>query len=164
LVEVDPGGFVYLPQLTPFNEKGPHLNEAQFNSILQRTRYHVWCSHHGHFYMESERFRNSALAGCLPVKVSSGPHDVHEELPFGYLLFDERDLTERLREMRFGETWDRFAGEYCTRQSLEQALMSLPCAQGRHERPVGDQVPPEDGSRREARERLKAAINGGTRG
>ncbi len=54
---VDPSGFVYLPPLSPVTKDGPHLNEQQYQAVLRRSRFHVWCSHHGAFFMEFDRFR-----------------------------------------------------------------------------------------------------------
>ncbi len=68
--QVDPTGFAYLPNVAPYTETGsPHLNQGQFEAVLRRTRYQVWCSHHPHFYMEPERFRTSLLTGGVPIKI-----------------------------------------------------------------------------------------------
>ena len=123
--EVDPGGFVYMPQLAPYREKGPHLNESQLQSLLERARLHVWCSHHPHFYMESERFRNAALAGCLPVKVVQTVPDKAPSLPFARLVLREGDLAATLRSMDFVREWERFAHEFLDLPSLEESVAGL---------------------------------------
>jgi hypothetical protein len=101
---VDPGGFVYLPPLEPIAESGtPHLDPKQFDSVLRRSRYHVWCSHHGHFYMEPERFRLPLLAGCVPLKVLTGGQIAPGDAPLRDLIVPLRELPSRVR------SWDRDA-------------------------------------------------------
>lgn len=95
---VDPSGFVYLPPLEPIAESGtPHLDPRQFHAVLKRSRYHVWCSHHGHFYMEPERFRLPLLAGCVPVKVLTGGREAPADAPLRDLLVPLEDLPARVR-------------------------------------------------------------------
>jgi hypothetical protein len=125
LSEVDPAGFVYLPQLAPYREKGPHLNEAQLQSLLERSRFHVWCSHHPHFYLESERFRNAALAGCLPLKVVQLPPDGPGPLPFARRVVLEGDMAAAMRSADFEREWNSFAAEFLALPSLEQTVAGL---------------------------------------
>lgn len=95
---VDPAGFVYLPPLEPIAESGtPHLDPKQFHAVLTRSRYHVWCSHHEHFYMEPERFRLPLLAGCVPLKVLTGGRQPPPDAPLRELLVPLRDLPARVR-------------------------------------------------------------------
>ena len=97
LQTVDPRGFVYLPQLAPYTEGGSvHLNQAQFERVLRKSAYHVWCSHHPHFYLEPERFRTSLLTGCVPVKVTDDPAGVPRGAPFKYLVMTAADLAGRV--------------------------------------------------------------------
>ena len=94
---VDPRGFVYMPAAAPYTETGsPHLNQQQFERVLDRTRYQVWCSHHRYFYMEPERFRSSLLTGGVPVKVVDSRQDTPESAPLGYLMMERADVGERL--------------------------------------------------------------------
>lgn len=123
--EVDPAGFVYMPHLAPYREKGPHLNESQLQSLLERARFHVWCSHHPHFYMESERFRNAALAGCLPLKVVRNAPDEPAPLPFAHLVVREEEMVARLRSADFRREWARFADAFLALPSLEQVIADL---------------------------------------
>ncbi len=110
---VDPGGFVYLPQLhTPVLEKGsPHINQEQFERVLQHTRYQIWCSHHDAFYVESERFRMSLLAGSVPVKVLPDGQQI-PPVPFSYLMIPFRELAARLRTLDFHELRQRFRDDF----------------------------------------------------
>jgi hypothetical protein len=113
--DFDPTGFLYLPRLAPCLEKGsPLLNQRQFEQVLRRTRFQVWCSHHGHFYVEPERFRMSALTGGLPVKVVPPELSVPDAVPFRYLFVDRREVAGWLHEAdfvklrrRFREGWRR---------------------------------------------------------
>ena len=111
IARVDPSGFVYMPPLEPITESGtPHLGPEQFRRVLERSRYHVWCSHHHHFYMEPERFRLPLLAGCVPLKVVlegvAVPADAplrelmatRAELPAFFAPGRDRRLYQRLRE------------------------------------------------------------------
>jgi len=123
--EVDPGGFVYLPRLVPVTQDGPHLNEEQFQRVLQRTRFQIWRSHHDYFYMESERFRMSALAGCVPVKLVRPWETGDPNLPFRGLLIDEDQAAERLRELHFETSWGKVRQEFLMRPSLEDGLGEL---------------------------------------
>ena len=125
VAEVDPAGFVYLPQLAPYRDKGPHLNEAKLQSLLEHARFHVWCSHHPHFYMEGERFRNAALAGCLPLKVVREPPPDAATLPFAGLVVREEGMPAALLAGDFEQRWAEFAGEFLARPSLEQTMAGL---------------------------------------
>jgi hypothetical protein len=125
LEEVDPGGVVYMPYLAPVTEDGPHMNERQLMTLLEHSRLQVWCTHHQHFYMESERFRQSALAGSVPIKVLSQPLDTDQPLPFPYLLIESSSLTEQLAALDFAATRQRFATEFCAALSLEDSLAEL---------------------------------------
>ena len=120
---VDPSGFVYLPPLSPVTKDGPHLNEQQYQAVLRRSRFHVWCSHHGAFYMEFDRFRDSALAGGVPIKVvfESLPSD--QDCPFSNFLLPFEDLAPRLREMDFFQARERFLAEYEGLPTLEAELL-----------------------------------------
>lgn len=121
--EVDPCGFVYLPRLSINPAKGsPHLNEAQYAAVLRRSRYHVWCSHHPHFYMEVERFRMSLLAGCVPMKVVAPSQVVSARLVFQSNVVPEDQLAIRLREIDFHAQRRRFREEFCQLPCLSDSL------------------------------------------
>lgn len=109
---VHPGGFIYVPKLAPYTETGsPHLNQQQFEAVLQRARYQVWCSHHEHFYMEPERFRTSLLTGGVPIKVIERGRSHPDQTPFDYLLIPKSDLGRLAIEnyprllRRFRDDW-----------------------------------------------------------
>jgi len=121
----DPGGVVYMPYLAPVTENGPHLNERQVMTILKRSRFQVWCTHHQHFYMESERFRQSALAGALPIKVSPQPLDTDQSIPFPYLLIEPSSLVEQLKTLDFEATRQNFAAEFRAMSTLEDSIAEL---------------------------------------
>jgi hypothetical protein len=113
---VDPRGFVYMPAAAPYTEKGsPHLNQEQFDRVLDRTRYQVWCSYHSYFYMEPERFRSSLLTGGVPVKIVESRREVPKTAPLSYLMLEPRDCGERMTasafsrlRRRFWQDWRRF--------------------------------------------------------
>jgi hypothetical protein len=113
---VDPGGFVYMPAAAPYTEKGsPHLNQEQFERVLAKTQYQVWCSHHQYFYMEPERFRTSLLTGGVPVKIVDSLRDVPDTVPLSYLMMEPGDVGQRLTARVFPrlrrllwQEWRRF--------------------------------------------------------
>jgi hypothetical protein len=106
---VDPRGFVYIPAAAPYTEKGsPHLNQEQFERVLARTRYQVWCSHHSYFYMEPERFRSSLLTGGVPVKIVDSRHEVPITAPLSYLMMEPSDVGGRMMESVFPRLRRRF--------------------------------------------------------
>ena len=120
---VDPRGFVYIPRLAPYKEAdSPHLNQQQFEGVLRRTRYQVWSSHHHSFYMESERFRMSLLAGGVPVKVLSRPLPPGQAVPFPYLMVEEAELAERLSSFDFQAVRRRFRDDFRRVKALRVGL------------------------------------------
>jgi hypothetical protein len=120
--EVDRGGFLYLTDVVPITETGPHIKDGTFQQVLRRCRYQLWRAHHSSFYMEGERFRRSALAGCVPIKIVVEDAPGERELPFPYLVAEKDDLPERLDPKEFGRLRARFLDEYCARPSLEDEL------------------------------------------
>jgi SAM-dependent methyltransferase len=121
--EVDLRGFVYMPTLAPFTASGPHLNEQQLMSVLGQARYQIWCAHHSYFYLESERFRQSVLAGAVPIKLLTtalppGP------FPFPDFVLDEETFPEQLRAMDFPAMQQRAIDEFKALPALEEGLLS----------------------------------------
>lgn len=132
---VDPRGFVYLPALAPYTEKdSPHLTQGQYEAVLRRTRFQVWCSHHHHFYMEPERFRTSLLTGSVPVKVVETKEGLPESAPFRYLVVHEDDLSSRLRAGVFQRVRQRFREDFKRIEGLEHGLAEYLTAAGILER------------------------------
>jgi hypothetical protein len=123
---IDPRGFVYIPRLVPYVEKGsPHLNQHQFDAVLRRTRYQIWTSHHYAFYMESERFRMSLLAGGVPFKVLSQTFPFPPATPFTYLMVQEAEVAGRLRSFDFVDVRRRFREEFRRVTPLKEGLKSF---------------------------------------
>jgi hypothetical protein len=122
LRSADPGGFVYMPNVGPVRERGPHINGEQLVRILGRSRCQVWCTHHARFYMESERFRDSLLAGCVPVKLDDAAARSGECLPFRYLTLSQDELADSWSNIDSPETWERFATEFAALPTLEESL------------------------------------------
>ncbi len=121
--EVDLRGFVYMPTLAPFTASGPHLNEQQLMSVLGQARYQIWCAHHTYFYLESERFRQSVLAGAVPIKLlttalPSGP------FPFTDFVLDEETFPQQLRAMDFPTMQQRAIDEFKALPGLEEGILS----------------------------------------
>ena len=141
--EANPDGFLYLPHLSPVTQAGPHLNEQQFQKVLLRTRCQVWCSHHGHFYAEGERFRNSLLTGSLPLKVVTTTPDSGKVLPFDYLMVSAKDAPGALRHLQsnFTATWCRFVDDFLALPSLAQGLAGFLKDEGSEARAACDVEP-----------------------
>ncbi len=111
--QVDPRGFIYMPAPAPYAEKGsPHLNQEQFERVLARTRYQIWCSGHSYFYMEPERFRTSLLTGGVPVKVLEPGLRMPDSLPLDYLMMDADAVGGRLTEGAFARVRRRFRDDW----------------------------------------------------
>jgi hypothetical protein len=131
--KVDPRGFVYMPGTAPYTEKGsPHLNQQQFDRVLQHTRYQVWCSHHAYFYMETERFRTSLLTGGVAIKIVNSRAGVPASVPLDYLIFEPGEVEGRLTDDlffqlrgRFQRDWRRFPtlGEGIARVLAEGGIL-----------------------------------------
>lgn len=113
---LDPRGFVYIPPPAAYTESGsPHLNQQQFERVLEATRYQVWCSGHSYFYMEPERFRTSLLTGGVPVKIVESRAQIPGSVPLDYLMIEPAEVGERLAlqdypalRHRFRDDWRRF--------------------------------------------------------
>jgi hypothetical protein len=138
--EAQPDGFVYLPRLSPVTETGPHLNGRQFQQVLSQARVQLWCSHHPHFYMESERFRDSLLTGSVPLKVVDRPADPARVFPFEYLVVAHADAPVWLREMPYEATFRRFRDEFLALPSLEEGLAVFLGTESARVRPSGPRV------------------------
>jgi hypothetical protein len=117
LTGISPGGFVYLPSPSPITEKGsPHLNADQMNRILERTRYYIWFSKHGHFFMESLRFKMAWQSGCVPIQVVEDSAILPDHYPFSDWVMREGEVVDRVRALRFVEARQAFREEYHPRE------------------------------------------------
>jgi hypothetical protein len=74
------------------------------------------------FYLESERFRMSLLAGCVPVKALLHPAPGVPLLPFHYLLPAAECLADFLRSLDLPATWARFEDEFLALPPLEEGV------------------------------------------
>lgn len=123
ITHVDPRGFVYMPNVGKVAVRDvQQLNQRQYETVLRKSRYHIWLSHHQRFCLESERFRLSLLTGCVPIKVISEDEDRVPSLPFDYLVLRESEAAERIRQFDFHEIRRRFRADFLTFPSLAQGL------------------------------------------
>ncbi len=118
-------GVVYLPEFTPVTEDGPHMNEKQFFDVLKRTRLKIWCAHVSHYYVESIRFRQAILTGCLPIKVNNQVRDIDANHPFSRFVFEYENFDQRMRELDFEAARKSFQEEYFSQPSFESSLLEL---------------------------------------
>ena len=123
VTHVDPRGFVYMPngkqdaaQTTPF------FNRAQYETALRKSRYHIWYCRDQHFSLESERFRQSLLAGGVPIRVVSGDLQKPSSLPFGNLVLHASEAAERIRQFNYSEIRRRFRAEFLALPRLAEGL------------------------------------------
>ncbi len=116
-------GVFYLPNLRPILSDGPHFNQAQLRRLLQNTRYYIWTAHHSYFYVESERFRDAVLAGCVPIKVQRRDSSIEAvDVPFKYLMLDESDFEEHLQVLDYERLRQRFLKDYLAMPPFETLL------------------------------------------
>jgi hypothetical protein len=123
--EGPPDGIVYLPRLSPVTESGPHHNRPQFQRVLSHAQVQLWCSHHPHFYMESERFRDSLLTGSVPLKVVDRPPDASRVFPFEQLVTGHDEVPAWVRGIDYAAAWARFREEFLALPSLEEGLAAF---------------------------------------
>jgi hypothetical protein len=120
---VDPGGFVYMPTPAPYPERGsPHMNQEQFERVLGRTRYQIWCSGHSYFYMEPERFRASLLTGGVPVKIVDSREQIPDSAPFSYLMMEPAEAGGRLTERVFTRLRRQYRDDWRRLPTLAQEM------------------------------------------
>jgi hypothetical protein len=112
-------GVFYLPELEPFSADGPHFNATQLWQLLKKTRYYVWISHHDYFYIESERFRDALMAGCVPIKVRHQAMLDVSDVPFNYLILSASDFDDHLQTVDYYKLRQRFIKDYLAKPSLE---------------------------------------------
>jgi hypothetical protein len=112
-------GFVYLFQESPVFKGGSYLDEPRLQKVLMHTQYYIWTAHHPFFYMESERFRNAAIASCVPFKFQNRT-DVHlpKQLPFLGFIGEQIPADWALARQMFLE-------EYFSLPTLEEALLRV---------------------------------------
>ena len=122
LDEVDPGGFLYLSDVLPVTEDGPCIKDDAFQRILRKTKYQIWRAQHSLFYMEGERFRYSALAGCVPIKILVEESTDRDDYALADYVVREPDLAGWIGAMPFAERRDAFLAEICGLPSLEDEL------------------------------------------
>jgi hypothetical protein len=123
---VHPSGFVYIPSLAPYTETdSPHLNQQEFERVLEHTRFQVWRSHHEYFYLEPERFRSSLLTGGVPIKVVDAKQETPDGAPFGYLTMPIEDLATRLTASTFDAMLARFRADWKRLPTLAQGLRTV---------------------------------------
>jgi hypothetical protein len=107
---VDPGGLVFLPDAgTGVRRGGSSISPLGLASVLSRTRYYVWTSHHEFAYYESFRFIEAILAGAMPCKVDSTVTWEQHGIPG---IFESIEtLCDFIRSKRFSAV-QRSAREY----------------------------------------------------
>jgi hypothetical protein len=115
-------GVFYLPDLEPISVDSPHFNATQLRRLLEKTRYYIWISHHDYFYVESERFRDALLAGCVPIKVQSQAAFNISSVPFNYLILNASDFDEHLQTIDYHKLQQRFVRDYLAKPSLEAVI------------------------------------------
>lgn len=123
ITRLDPCGFVYMPNEGKVASKTvQQLNQRQYETVLRKCHYHIWYSQHQHFCLESERFRLSLLAGCVPIKVVPEDQDKPSSLPFDYLVVRESEAAGKIRQFHFHEVGRRFRADFLAFPSMADGL------------------------------------------
>jgi len=123
ITRLDPRGFVYMPnEGTVASKTVQQLNQRQYETVLRKCHYHIWYSQHQHFCLESERFRLSLLAGCVPIKIAPEDQDKPSSLSFDYLVVRESEATDKIRQLNFHEIRHRFCADFLAFPSLAEGL------------------------------------------
>jgi hypothetical protein len=122
--EVDPRGFIYLSTLSPVRDDGHHLGPRQIARILEQSAFYVWRSHHPHFYLEGERYRQAAIHGCVPIKVVDALPD-ERHLPFPYSIVPLDQIAALADPQYAAELRERFLSEYLSWPGLEKSVDTL---------------------------------------
>lgn len=119
-----PNGFVYMPKLDHVSRDGQHIDDKRLQTILEATRYYVWVSQEQeHFYMESERFRNAALAGCVPIKVQQAQQLIlPDEMPFTRFVLPWQSFEKTLQTADYETLRQAFLEEYLSLPTLESEI------------------------------------------
>jgi hypothetical protein len=78
---LDPGGFVFLPNFRLVRKGEGMLSSSGLATVLSRTEYYVWISQHSFPYYESFRFREALLAGAVPCKIDSEHYNKYTGIP-----------------------------------------------------------------------------------
>jgi hypothetical protein len=98
--KLDPGGFVFLPDAgTGVRKGGSSIGPLGLTSVLSRSKFYVWNSHHEFAYYESFRFREAILAGAMPCKVDST--STWEQLGIPGIFPSVEFLCDSIRNERF---------------------------------------------------------------
>jgi hypothetical protein len=112
-------GFVYLSQESPVFKGGSYLDEPKLQRVLMHTQYYIWTAHHPFFYMESERFRDAAIAGCVPFKFqNTAGIRFPERLPF--LTFVGEQIL-----LDYTQARQVFLDKYLSMPTLEEELLRI---------------------------------------
>src|SRR5262249_39755694 len=90
--------------------------------VLNRSRYHLWSSHHSYFYMEPERFRSSLLTGGVPVKIVDSRSEIPETAPLTYLMMEPAEIRGRLTAGLFQRLRRVFRADWRRFPSLSQEM------------------------------------------
>lgn len=123
--ELDPGGFVFLP------DRGRGVKEGQgtigplgLSALLAKTEYYIWNSLHEFEYYESFRFREAVLAGAVPCKIDDS--EVWRDSDVPGIFPSVGDLLDDIHSEGYAYMW-RSAREYYLSQgtladNLEEIL------------------------------------------
>lgn len=129
--EYAPNGFLYLPEMTHVTRNGKHLDGVRLQRVLEASRFYIWVSQDAYLYVESERFRNAAMSGCVPVKVQMHRHVLPQDLPFTYLMLSAEEFADVLHRTDWFELRKRFIADYLKLPSLESEIARVILSQER---------------------------------
>lgn len=122
--ELDPGGFVFLP------DRGRGVKEGQgtigplgLSALLSRTKYYIWNSLHEFEYYESFRFREAVLAGAVPCKIDDA--DVWRDLDVPGIFPSVGALLDDIHSEGFDSMWHSTKEYYLSQGTLADNLEEI---------------------------------------
>lgn len=118
LVErLDPSGFVFLPNPGTGMVRGTgKIGPSGLASVLSKTRYYIWRSHHEFMYYESFRFIEALLAGAVPCKIDNA--HAWKELGIPWIFPSVQSLCGSVRSEGFASMQDSAREFYLSRGRL----------------------------------------------
>jgi hypothetical protein len=117
LVQLDPGGFAYMPQAQLLRKGAETAKPATFAAVASKARYYIWHCGSGSAPCESAHYRRALLGGAVPCRLGD---EVLTGIPGSY-----SSVQELCAEMRNGDPYKLYETAlnfYISRGSLSEHL------------------------------------------
>lgn len=116
----DPSGFVFLTKGGAVMEGRGTIGPLGLSSVLSKTKYYVWNSHHEFEYYESLRFMEAIMAGAIPCKIDSRVN--WKKLDAPGIFSSVQELADSARNEGFTSMWRSARDFYLSRGRLADHL------------------------------------------